>query len=97
MGSVFAEEGRYKKRPSGSALPPASQTPPPSVLASSEVLPPPATPPSPSEGRGRSKEVEGVLRVGSREVSPSFSLHSAGGEGGEGGAARALASAGAGN
>ena len=63
----------HKKRSSGSALPPALQTPPPSASASLEagrlVLPPRSLPP-PSEGRDRSGELEGVLRVGFREVSP---------------------------
>ena len=90
--------GRRKKCPSGSALPPASQTPPPSASASSEagrpVLPPQSLPP-PSEGRDCSGEVEGVHRVGSCEVPLPSSLHSMGGEGG--GAARGLASVGAGN
>ena len=61
-------------RPRGSFLTPASQTPPPSALTSSEAsrpaLPPRSLPsqslPPPSEGRDRSGEVEGVHRVGSR-------------------------------
>ena len=90
--------GRRKKCPSGSVLPPASPTPPPSVLASSEAgrpaLPPRSLPP-PSEGRDRSGEVEGVHCVGSREAPTPSSLQSKEGVGG--GAARALASAGAGD
>ena len=62
---------RRKKRPSGSAIPPASLTPPSSTSASSEAehlaLPPQSLPP-PSEGCDRSEEVEGVHRVGSRKV-----------------------------
>ena len=38
--------GRRKKRPSGSALSPASQTPPPSASAFFRSRPPSATPPS---------------------------------------------------
>ena len=89
--------GAVNKRPSGSALPPASQTPLPSAPASSEAGCPALSPwslPQPSEGRDRSVEVEGVLRVGSREVSPPPSLRSVGGEGEGECAARALASAG---
>ena len=53
---------RCKKRPSGSALPSAPPTLPPSASASSEAGRP-ASPPPPSEGRGRLGETEGVPRV----------------------------------
>ena len=48
------------------------------------ALPPWSLPP-PSERRDRLGEVEGVLHVGSREVSPPPSLRSVGGERGSGG------------
>ena len=65
--------GRRKNHHSGSSLPTASQTPPPSASASLEAgrpaLPPRSLPP-PSEGRDCLGEVEDVPLVGSREVSP---------------------------
>ena len=87
--------GHRKKRPSGSALPPAFQTPPPSASASSEAgcpaLPPRSLPP-PSEGRDRLGEVEvSFAWVLVRSPLPLF----CGRRGGRG-AARALASAGTG-
>ena len=61
---------RCKSHPSGSALPTAPPTLPPSASASSEVghpAPSPRPPTPPSEGRGRTGESEGVPRAGSRE------------------------------
>ena len=65
---------RRKKRPSGSTLPPPPSTSPSSEAERPELPPQPLPPPS--EGCGRSGEAEGVLRVGSREVSPPPSFHS---------------------
>ena len=85
--------GLRKSRPSGADLPTAPPTLPSSASASSEAgrpAPPPRPPTPPSEGRGRSRESEGIPRVGSREVSsppPPTVLW--------GGAPRVLASGGA--
>ena len=84
-----------KKRPSGSSLPSAPPTIPPSASASSEAgrsAPPPRSLPSSSEGRDRSGETEGVPCVGSCKVSLPPSRRSVGED--QGGAARASASAG---
>ena len=78
--------GYCKSRPSGSALPTAPPTLPLSASAFSEAgrpAPPHRPPTPPSEGCGRSGESEGVLRVGSREVSSPPSRRSVG-EGGGG-------------
>ena len=79
--------GRSKSLPSGSALPPAPPTLPPSASASLEdghPAPPPHPPTPPSEGRGRTEESEGVSRVGFCGVSspPSRCLVGEGGGGG---------------
>ena len=81
--------GHCKKRPSGSPLPTAPPTLPPSVSASSEAgrpAPPRRLPTFPSEGRGRSGESEDVPGVGSREVSSPPSRRSVGEGGGVGSA-----------
>ena len=75
---------RRKKRLTGSTLPSAAPTLPPSASAPSGArrpAPPPRSLPPPSEGRDRSGKTEGVPRVGSHEVSPPPS-HRSGGEGG---------------
>ena len=84
--------GCRKSRPSGSDLPAAPPTLPPSTSASSEAeRPAPPTrltlppPPPPSEGRGRSGETEGAPCVVSRGVSSPPSHRSVGEEGGGGG------------
>ena len=94
---AFLKRRPYSKKcPSGSDLPSAPPTLPPSALAPSGAgcpVPPPRSLPPPSEGRDRSGEMEGVPRVGSREVSPPPSRRSVGEERGD--AARASAFAGA--
>ena len=89
--------GCRKSRSSGSALPTAPSTLPPSASASSEAgrpAPPSRPPTPPSEGRGHTGKLEGVPRIGSREVSSPPSHHSVGKKWGRG-AARVLASGGA--
>ena len=64
--------GRRKSHPSGSALPTAPPTLPPSTSASSVAwcpVPPPHPPTPLSEECGRTGESEGVSRVGSCGVS----------------------------
>ena len=83
--------GRCKKRPSGSVIPSAPPTLPPSASTSSEAgrpAPHPRPPTPPSEGQGHSGEKEGVRRMGSREASSSPSYCSVGEEGGGGGMPR---------
>ena len=76
--------GRRKPRPSGSALPPAPLTIPPSASVCSEAgrrSPSPRPSSLPSEGSGRAEKLESVSHVGSRRVSPSPSRSSGGGGG----------------
>ena len=79
---------RHKKCPSGSALPSAPPTLPPSTSASSEAgrpVPPPWSLTPPSEGCDHSGKMEGVPRVGSRKISPPPSRRLVGEDGGGGG------------